>query len=49
LIDHEKIEQFIEIGPGKVLAGLLNRTRKGTPIVSITDVPSLEAAVTALK
>ena len=49
LIDHEKCEQFIELGPGKVLAGLLNRTRKGTPIVSITDVPSLEAAVAELR
>jgi [acyl-carrier-protein] S-malonyltransferase len=49
LIDHEKCEQFIELGPGKVLAGLLNRTRKGTPVVSITDVPSLEAAVAELK
>jgi [acyl-carrier-protein] S-malonyltransferase len=49
LVDHDRIEQFIELGPGGVLAGLLGRTRKGTPIVSISDVASLEAAVAALK
>jgi len=49
LIDEEKIDLFIEFGPKGVLAGLLNRTRKGTPILSISDVPSLEAAVAALK
>ncbi len=49
LIDVEKVDQFIEFGPGGVLAGLLNRTRKGTPILSVSDVPSLQAAVAALK
>ena len=36
---------FIELGPGGVLAGLLQRTRKGTEILSVSDVPSLEKAV----
>lgn len=49
LVDHEKIEQFIELGPGGVLAGLLNRTRKGCAVVSITDVESLKAAIPVLK
>lgn len=49
LVDEEKIEQFIELGPGGVLAGLLNRTRKGTPVISITDVDSLKAAAGLLK
>lgn len=49
LVDEEKIDQFIELGPRGVLAGLLNRTRKGTPILSISDVPSLQAAVAALR
>jgi len=49
LVDHEKIEQFIELGPGGVLAGLVNRTRKGTAVVSISDVPSLKAGVELLK
>lgn len=48
LVDEEKCELFIELGPGGVLAGLLNRTRKGTPCVSITDSASLEAALPAL-
>jgi len=49
LVDHDRIEQFIELGPGGVLASLLGRTRKGSPIVSINDVPSLDAAVALLK
>ena len=36
---------FIELGPGGVLTGLLQRTRKGTEILSVSDVPSLEKAV----
>ncbi len=43
LIDREKIEQFIELGPGGVLGGLVGRIRKGTPVVSIADVASLQA------
>ncbi len=45
LLDHEKIDLFLELGPGGVLAGLLGRTRKGTPILSISDRASLDAAV----
>jgi len=49
LVDEEKCELFIELGPGGVLAGLLNRTRKGTPCVSISDVPSLQAALPVIR
>ena len=49
LVDQEKCDLFLELGPGGVLAGLLNRTRKGTPCVSISDVPSLDAALGALR
>ena len=45
LIDHEAIELFIELGPGKVIAGLVGRIRKDFPVISISDVPSLKAAV----
>ncbi len=45
LVDEARCELFLELGPGGVLAGLLNRTRKGTPCLSITDVASLEAAL----
>jgi len=49
LIDHEKCELFIELGPGAVLAGLMGRIRKGTPVISISDIPTLKAAVEQLK
>ena len=49
LVDHEKCELFLELGPGGVLAGLLNRTRKGTPCLSVTYCASLDAAVSALR
>ncbi len=49
LIDHGGVEQFIEFGPGGVLAGLLNRTRKGTPILSVSDAASVQAAAAALR
>jgi [acyl-carrier-protein] S-malonyltransferase len=49
LLDVEKVDLFVELGPGGVLAGLLGRIRKGTEAISITDVPTLEAAVAKLK
>jgi [acyl-carrier-protein] S-malonyltransferase len=49
LIDHEKIDLFIELGPGKVIAGLVGRIRKDFPVISIADVESLKAAVEKLK
>ncbi len=49
LVDEEKCGLFLELGPGGVLSGLLNRTRKGTPCVSITDTASLAAAVAVVK
>ncbi|HEY5753607.1 MAG TPA: ACP S-malonyltransferase [Chthoniobacterales bacterium] len=48
LLDEMKIDLFIELGPGGVLAGLLARTRKGTRILSVEDTASLEQAVAAL-
>ena len=45
LIEHEKIELFIELGPGGVLAGLVGRIRKGTPVISISNLATLEEAV----
>jgi [acyl-carrier-protein] S-malonyltransferase len=49
LVDEERCELFIELGPGGILAGLLNRTRKGTPCVSITDCATLDAALPAIR
>jgi len=39
---------FLELGPGKVLAGLMGRIDKSVSVHSIDDVDSLEAAVEAL-
>jgi [acyl-carrier-protein] S-malonyltransferase len=41
LLDHLQCEQFIELGPGGVLAGLVGRIRKGTPVISLSSVPDL--------
>ncbi len=49
LVDEAGCELFLELGPGGVLAGLLNRIRKGTSCLSITDCPSLDAALAALR
>jgi len=48
LIDHLHIEQFIELGPGGVLAGLIGRIRKGTPVISVSNSATLDEAVEAL-
>ena len=48
LIDQLHIEQFIELGPGGVIAGLVGRIRKGTPITSVSNVATLEDAVAFL-
>ncbi|MET0224202.1 MAG: ACP S-malonyltransferase [Terrimicrobium sp.] len=48
LLDHLDCTQFIELGPGGVLAGLVGRIRKGTPVNSISDVASLTDALKVL-
>jgi [acyl-carrier-protein] S-malonyltransferase len=49
LLDHLGCELFVELGPGGVLAGLVGRIRKETPVISISDTASLEAAAHTLK
>jgi [acyl-carrier-protein] S-malonyltransferase len=49
LVDQFNCQLFIELGPGAVLAGLLNRTRKGTACVSISDCASLDAALPVIR
>ncbi len=39
---------FLELGPGKVLAGLVSKIDKETTVVSVEDLASLDAAVEAL-
>jgi [acyl-carrier-protein] S-malonyltransferase len=48
LLDHLHCNQFLELGPGGVLAGLVGRIRKGTPVISISNSASLAEAVAAL-
>ncbi|MEO6871583.1 MAG: ACP S-malonyltransferase [Chthoniobacterales bacterium] len=40
---------FLELGPGNVLAGLLQRIRKGVEVVSVNDVASLQRCVEILR
>ncbi len=40
---------FIELGPGRVLAGLMGRIDKSVRVISIDDMDSLHAAVAELK
>jgi [acyl-carrier-protein] S-malonyltransferase len=42
------ISRFLELGPGGVLAGLVGRIRKGTPIGSMSNVATLDQALTFL-
>ncbi len=48
LIDHLHCTDFLELGPGGVLAGLVGRIRKGTPVVTISNAASLQDAGSAL-
>lgn len=49
MIDHLGITRFLELGPGGVIAGLVGRIRKGTEVISVSDVASLETALPLLK
>ena len=40
---------FLELGPGGVLSGLMQRTRKGTEVLSVSDVPSLQTCAAKLR
>lgn len=40
--------QFVELGPGKVIAGLVGKIDKDTTVHSVEDLASLEAVVEAL-
>ncbi|WP_408010951.1 ACP S-malonyltransferase [Pseudalkalibacillus sp. A8] len=45
----EGVDIFIEIGPGKVLSGLVKKVNRRATTVAISDPESLEAAVKKLK
>jgi [acyl-carrier-protein] S-malonyltransferase len=48
LLDQLRCNQLIELGPGGVLAGLVGRIRKGTPVISFSNSATLAEAVKAL-
>lgn len=42
------VDTFLELGPGRVLAGLIKRIQRGARVYSVGDPASLDAAVAAL-
>jgi len=42
------VDTFVELGPGRVLAGLIKRVQRGARVHSVSDPASLDAAVAAL-
>jgi len=43
------ITTFVEFGPGRVLAGLVRRIRKGARVLSVPDAAGLDAALAELR
>jgi [acyl-carrier-protein] S-malonyltransferase len=48
MLDHLGITRFIELGPGGVVAGLVSRIRKGTPVLSASNCATIAEVATAL-
>ena len=38
----EGVEEFIEIGPGKTLAGFMKRIDRAIPVITVNGVADLE-------
>jgi [acyl-carrier-protein] S-malonyltransferase len=45
----EGVTRFVEIGPGRVLSGLVRKIAKGTQVLNVDGPESLEATVAALR
>ena len=43
------IEAYVELGPGKVLTGLVKKTFRGANAMHIENAETLEKAIAALK
>ena len=48
LLIAEGVESFVEIGPGKVLSGLMRQTNRDVTCLNVEDAASLEATLAAL-
>ena len=48
LLAREGVETFVEVGPGKVLSGLVRQTAPEARALNVEDAASLEAALAAL-
>jgi len=48
LLFGKETETFVEIGPGKVLSGLMRQTNRDVKCLNVEDAASLEAALSAL-
>lgn len=48
-MDKDGVDTFIEVGAGKTLSGFVKRTLPSAKIYNVSDMPSLEATVAALK
>jgi [acyl-carrier-protein] S-malonyltransferase len=47
-LTREGVGLFVEVGPGKVLSGLVRQTAPGVRAVNVEDAASLEAALSAV-
>jgi len=45
----EGVRVFVEVGPGRVLSGLIKRIERGVAVYNVEDMASLQATVKALK
>jgi [acyl-carrier-protein] S-malonyltransferase len=43
------VDTFVEVGPGKVLSGLIKRTSRKATLLNVEDVESLEKTISTLK
>lgn len=49
LMNQEGVDTYIEVGPGKVLAGMVRKVYKGATLYNVYDALSLEKTVDALQ